>query len=358
MLHLDLFSGIGGFAYAADQVFGDVEHIFCDNEPFSQAVLRKHWPEAYVYGDIKEITADSHGKGLQGENPAKSGGKPWAGERIDLVTGGFPCQPFSAAGLRRGTADDRHLWPEMLRVIRLTEPEWVIAENVGGILSWNGGLVFEQVCADLEAAGYAVQPFVIPAVAVNAPHRRDRVWFVAHAQRGADRGTPREDGSPAQEERLQEWHQVGQPGQSGSVHATDTTGDRRQRAGQVVEEKGRQSGFQQDRELARGFERSHSVATDTGRIDGNSGRRSEIRSEEQESRQPNFERGSTGWSRDWIEVATELCSVDDGLPAELDGLKLSKSQHRKEQLKAYGNAIVPQVAMQIMEAIKGGTISQ
>lgn len=159
MRHLDLFSGIGGFAYAVDQVFGDVTHTFCDNEPFAQKVIKRHWPESKIYGDIREIKA----------------------EKAEIVTGGFPCQPFShASSGRRGREDNRYLWPEMLRVIQLSQPAWVIAENVGGILTIEDGLVFEQVCLDLEANGYEVQPFIIPAVAVNAPHRRDRVWFVAY----------------------------------------------------------------------------------------------------------------------------------------------------------------------------------
>lgn len=159
MKHLDLFSGIGGFAYAADQVWDNVEHVFCDNDKFCQQVITKHWPEAKQYNDIQEITE----------------------EQADIITGGFPCQPFSQAGLRRGTADDRYLWPEMLRVIQLAQPAWVIAENVRGLLSHLDGMVLEQVCLDLEAAGYEVQPLIIPAAAVNAPHRRDRIWFVAYS---------------------------------------------------------------------------------------------------------------------------------------------------------------------------------
>lgn len=159
MKHLDLFSGIGGFSYAADQVWENVEHTFCDIDKFCNKVIRKHWPEAKIYEDIRTITTE---------------------EYFDLLTGGFPCQPFSVSGRKLGTEDDRYLWPEMLRVIRLTSPQWIIGENVGGLVTWNNGLVFERVCLDLEDAGYAVQPFVIPACAVQAPHRRDRIWFVAN----------------------------------------------------------------------------------------------------------------------------------------------------------------------------------
>lgn len=160
MIHLDLFSGIGGFAYAADQVWDDVEHIFCDNNKFCQQVIDKHWKGSKIYDDIRDIKEES----------------------ADIVTGGFPCQPFSQAGKRRGTEDDRHLWPEMYRVIKLTKPRWVVAENVPGLINIQEGVVFEQVCADLEAEGYEVQPFIIPAVAVNAPHKRDRLWIIAHAE--------------------------------------------------------------------------------------------------------------------------------------------------------------------------------
>lgn len=128
MKHLDLFSGIGGFALAVEAVWPDAVHEFCDIEPFSRAILKKHWPHATIHEDIKTLRP----------GPA------------DIVTGGFPCQPFSAAGLRRGKEDDRHLWPEMLRVIRASAPEWVVGENVGGLLTWNGGMVLDEVCADLE----------------------------------------------------------------------------------------------------------------------------------------------------------------------------------------------------------------
>jgi DNA (cytosine-5)-methyltransferase 1 len=158
MVHLDLFSGIGGFSLAVDRVWPNSTHIFCDNDLFCQSVLKKHWPNSTIYGDIKQL------------NP----------ETADIVTGGFPCQPFSAAGRRRGTEDDRYLWPEMLRVIRLAKPAWVIGENVGGLTNWNNGMVLERVCTDLEDENYSVQPFIIPACAVQAPHRRDRIWIVAH----------------------------------------------------------------------------------------------------------------------------------------------------------------------------------
>lgn len=162
MTHASLFSGIGGFDLAAEWA-GWTNAFNCEIDPFCQKILKYHFPNAEQYGDIK--TTDF---------------TIWRG-RIDILTGGFPCQPFSLAGKRKGTEDDRYLWPTMLGVIRTVRPRWVVGENVLGIVNWSEGMVFEQVCADLEAEGYEVQPFAIPACGVGAFHRRFRVWFVAHA---------------------------------------------------------------------------------------------------------------------------------------------------------------------------------
>jgi DNA (cytosine-5)-methyltransferase 1 len=270
MKHIDLFSGIGGFAYAIDTVWENVEHIFCDNEPFSQQVLRKHWPNAPIFGDIRTLTTDPDKLGrVHGEPQIEptEGRYKTLGQFISsseppfILTGGFPCQPFSAAGKRKGTADDRHLWPEMLRIIQEVSPRWIVGENVGGLVNWSGGLVFEQVQADLENEGYEVQSFILPAVAVNAPHRRDRIWIVANRRQQYE---PRND---------------------------------------------------------EGMETSKTERT---------------------SRIIPAER-SNSWNQNWLEVATRLCRVDDGLPPPLD---------RNKRLKALGNAIVPQVAIEIMKAIK------
>ena len=156
--HLDLFSGIGGFALAA-KWNGYRTVGFCDNEPYAQAVLKKHWPNVPCHKDIREVR-----------------GELYTG--VTLLTGGFPCQPFSVAGKQRGKDDNRYLWPEMLRVIQEARPTWIIGENVAGIVN----LALDQVCADLEGQGYEVEPIIIPACAVDAPHRRDRVWIVGHSK--------------------------------------------------------------------------------------------------------------------------------------------------------------------------------
>lgn len=293
MRHLDLFSGIGGFALAVDAVWPGAEHIFCDNDPFCQAILKKHWPQSKIYGDIRSLT-----------NTTDAGSKEMRQRREDeifLLTGGFPCQPFSHAGKRKGTNDDRHLWPEMRRVIQEFSPRFVVAENVRGLLSIDGGMVFEQVCLDLEAIGYEVQPFVIPACAVNAPHRRDRIWFVAR--------NTKHDGRNGTED--------GESGGTGSNSDTEGQKEIRKSAGSALPR--------------------HAFTDCTY----SSGERFNARQGEMQSRR-------SPWEQDWPTVATRLCTLDDGLP---NGLARPRGW-RNAAIKAAGNAIVPQVAIEILKTIK------
>lgn len=174
MKHGSLFSGIGGFDLAAEWM--GWENVFhCEWNEFGQRILKYYWPKAKSYNDITKTDFTPH-RGT-----------------IDILSGGFPCQPYSQAGKRLGTEDERHLWPEMLRAIREIQPRYVVGENVSGLVNWSGGLVFEEVQTNLENEGYEVQAFILPACAVNAPHRRDRVWFVAHAN-GSTTGPPRTSG--------------------------------------------------------------------------------------------------------------------------------------------------------------------
>lgn len=285
MRHLSLFSGIGGFDLAAEWVgFANIAQIEIDQ--FCRQVLKKNFPNTKQYEDIKTFPAEQY-----------SGA-------IDIITGGFPCQPFSAAGKRKGSNDDRHLWPEMLRIIQIIKPTWVIAENVRGLLNIEQGMVFEQACIDLEAAGYEVQPFLIPALGVNAPHKRERVWIIAHSDQDTNR---RESEQVREEEGIQ--------GVSGEALESRMLS----RANQDV---------------------TNPKCT---------GYKGEINKERQDSRRDSW---LGQWTRDWHEVAAELCSVDDGLSVELGKFKLSKTGHKNAQIKAYGNAIVPQIAYQIFKSLK------
>lgn len=328
--HYDLFAGIGGFSLALEEVFykAKINHIFCEWEHFPSAVLKKHWPNGIFYGDIADLVADTERTGLH--KPEKSRGSQEGEterrlpqhERLDItsagirgearsdknetltiLTGGFPCQPFSHAGRRKGTADDRYQWPNMFRVIQNVKPDWVIAENVRGLVTWNDGMVLEQVCVDLESEGYEVQPFIIPACAVNAPHRRDRVWIIAHCANSRTKGLQKQEISPddptnTSSERLRGWSLRGC----------------------------------QDREW---------------QMDEDERQRAEVRGQNQG-------RSRRDWNQDWREVAASTCNarMDDGLPREVDGVSYSFAKWRNESIKAYGNAIVPQVAMEIFRAIK------
>jgi len=164
---IDLFSGIGGFSLGLEATGGFETVQFVENNEWCQKVLAKNFPGVPITGDIRNYEGQ---------------------EQADVVVGGFPCQPFSVAGKRKGTEDDRHLWPEMLRVIKASKPRFVIGENVRNLTSIENGMVFEQVCVDLENEGYEVQSFVIPASAVNAPHQRYRVWIVAYSDSKLCRG--------------------------------------------------------------------------------------------------------------------------------------------------------------------------
>jgi len=161
--HLDLFSGIGGFSLGLEAT-GEFETVaFCDYDPFCQKVLRKHWENVPIYGDIKELTYEK----------LKANGI----NNIDIITGGYPCQPFSVAGNKKGEQDPRHLWPEYFRLVQECRPTWVIGENVGGHIK----LGLDTVLKDLESEGYSARTFSISASSIGANHKRERVWIVANS---------------------------------------------------------------------------------------------------------------------------------------------------------------------------------
>jgi DNA (cytosine-5)-methyltransferase 1 len=160
--HMDLFSGIAGFAIAARNV-GWQTVGFCEIDPYCQKVLKKHWPDVPIYDDIRELSGEQIGS-------------------VDVISGGYPCQPFSVAGERRGEEDDRHLWPEFARIIRETKPAYVVCENVAGHISMG----LDEVLSDLEGLGYTTETFVIPACAVGAFHRRDRIWVIAYSNSNSE----------------------------------------------------------------------------------------------------------------------------------------------------------------------------
>lgn len=298
MTHGSLFSGIGGFDLAAEWV--GWQNLFnCEIDPFCQTVLKHHFPDAEQFTDIR--TADfARYK-----------------DRLDVLTGGFPCQPFSTAGKRKGTEDDRYLWPEMLGVIRTVRPRWIVGENVYGIVSWSDGLVFKQVCVDLEAEGYEVQPYVLPACGVGAPHQRYRTWFVAHSAGDRDSGRPAE---VRQENGRQVERLLSKPCKSGDLRRnTSGTYSHRLR-------------LRKSEQIAIGGSESPTHLSD------------EIPGWQDFPTQSPVRRGDDGLS-DWL----DFDAVFEGIPTPWR--PKAYNRWRKEAIKAYGNAVVPQVVLQIFETI-------
>jgi len=290
LTHVDLFSGIGGFALAA-QWAGFRTIAFCEIEPFCQEVLKARFGAVADTGNAQtprqrgnggEILSITESMGFDRSYPLLIPDiHAFDGTRFrgaTLLTGGVPCQPASIAGKRKGMADDRWLWPEAIRVLAEVKPAWAIFENPCGILSLEQGVVFEDLLSQMEGEGYEVRPIIIPACAVNAPHRRDRVWIVGHANG----------------KRPQGHGECGECPRERTIGAADS-----------------------DASDSAGAELDRSWRTRTGR------KRS----------------ADNGWDIPWIEVATRLCRVDDGLPRRVD------------RLKALGNAIVPQVAYEIIKEI-------
>lgn len=324
--HGSLFSGIGGFDLAAEWM--GWENIFhCEWMPFPRKVLNHYWPNSISYEDITKTDFSIH----RGS--------------IDILTGGFPCQPYSSAGKRLGKEDERHLWPHMLRAIREIEPTFVVGENVRGLTNWNGGVVFEEVCSELEACGYEVQPLLLPACSVGAPHRRDRVWFVAYSN-GSGNGTEKfrslrqKDGEISRKRTQTIYDAIRSDGNERT--STDSNGSEQTNIqgtnGTTTNQVWGKNESNVFRELC-----SNGMASDSNGI----GLWSE-----------SYRIGKSGFinknsdRNDWENFPTQspICSGDDGIPNQLDGITFSN--WRKESLKGYGNAIVPQVAYQIFKTIE------
>lgn len=300
LVHGSLFSGFDASSVAASWM-GWENAFHCEINPFCNEILKYWFPDSEHYEDI-----------------TKTDFSQWKG-RIDVLTGGFPCQPFSLAGQRKGADDNRYLWPHMFRAIREIRPAWVIGENVAGILTMvqpgketevgsqtslfgednrkrillRQEYVVETICKDLEREGYSVQPLLIPACAVGAPHRRDRVWFIAHC---AD---------------------------------SRTEEVRRERKDKVL---------------------SDGIAPDTycefpsqRMLQGEKGRyKQKIRTESLHSR--------SNWEN--FPTQSPVCRGNDGLPFDVDNLTIPFTKWRQESVKGYGNAIVPQVILEIFKAIE------
>jgi len=334
MKHGSLFSGIGGFDLASEWMGWD--NVFhCEWNPFGQKVLNYYWPKAITYHDITKTDFTIH-RG-----------------RIDIITGGFPCQPYSSAGKRLGKEDSRHLWPEMLRAIREIQPTWIVGENVRGLTNWNGGLVFDEVQAELEAQGYEVTPFLLPACAVNAPHRRDRIWFIAYSSSASKRANElrclrSENGEISGEGSQTIYDATRSNGFEGTSSDSNLFRcDQRIKYDEVNTGEGGVNAFGNiDKGNCNGYDSdSYSIGQirewEQGIID-----------KQRKGRKKRFgQLGNNEFSR-WEKFPTcaPICDGDDGLSNRLDSITFSK--WRNESIKAGGNAVVPQVVYQIFKAIE------
>ncbi len=376
MRHGSLFSGIGGFDLAAEWM--GWENVFhCEWNEFGQKVLKYYWPKAISYHDITKTNFSVH----RGE--------------IDILTGGFPCQPYSSAGKRLGKEDERHLWPEMLRAIREIQPTWVVGENVLGLVNWNGGLVFHEVQTDLEAEGYEVQPYVLPAVSVNAPHRRDRVWFVAYAKNnGLQRNNKFRENIGTEQRSIHEyqektWDEIWSITKRSSLqrNGTDTDLFRNNQCSENGCNKSKQpknSEQSRDRRTSKisGYD-AHGDAPDTesqgsrqqpsedrrwqDRRSDNNGEVQYAPDTDNEGLQGCKVNGGTRGIRqdrnkqlagcispNWSNFPTvsPIYARNDGFSDRLDLTAISEAKWRNESIKASGNAVVPQVVLQIFKAIE------
>jgi DNA (cytosine-5)-methyltransferase 1 len=379
--HGSLFSGIGGSEIAAE-IMGWKNMFHCEINPFGRKILDYWFPNSKSYEDI-----------------TKTNFTEWRG-KINVLTGGFPCQPFSVAGQRKGAEDNRYLWPEMLRAIREIQPDWVVGENVAGILSMvqpgsetalgreeslfgevdrerilhRQEYVVETVCNDLEREGYSVQPVVIPACAVGAPHRRDRVFFIAHRADAGVKGMQRkwEDNilsgrtaSDTDGKRCNNWSDNWQERPicyDQKRYSEENQSERTERkrrtcengsvasysqcsgSGQIQQE------IQSEQPNGHSFDSNGSkrnvAYSDSELLQYRNSGRQEGRKNEKKPIEPPY------CPEDWSRFPTQspVCSRDDGISTRLDGIAFSK--WRQESIKAYGNAIVPQVMYEIFQAIQ------
>tara|TARA_R110002051_G_scaffold323754_1_gene418398 strand:- start:659 stop:1759 length:1101 start_codon:yes stop_codon:yes gene_type:complete len=360
---IDLFSGIGGFSLGLESTGGFETVQFVEYDKWCQKVLAKNFPNVPITGDIKD----------------------YEGQRADVVTGGFPCQPFSVAGKRKGTDDDRHLWPEMLRVIKASKPRFVIGENVRNITSIQDGMVFEQVCTDLENEGYEVQSFIIPASAVEAPHQRYRVWIVAHSDSIRNQSNLRETSREGEGEKISNT-QFSSRGdgrntissasrdekQSTNVEHSKLNGCSSTKIRGSIKETVRQESQGENRTLD--FEGTGSLsetATNVAKTKVSDRYAHEINSEHGKSKAQEILGNRSSLSGESSEQSLEL-----GLGGMVDGLSKRLDRHegfdrepnisrvatgqkdRVNRLKGLGNAIVPQIAHQIGLAILEAELSK
>jgi DNA (cytosine-5)-methyltransferase 1 len=329
--HVDLCSGIGGFALGFEWAELSSPVLFCDIEPWSQKILAKHWPDVPIAEDVKELANDPDGLIPD----------------CDILTAGYPCQPFSVAGQRRGTEDDRHIWPYIFSIIQRKRPSWCVFENVYGHVSMG----LDEVLSDLEGEGYAARPFIVPACAADAPHRRDRVWII-----GRNVGDTKHDGSLTSKIKRSA-EKAGDNKSEGQSEASQSEGASQPRDSASMEGSARADNVayasrlhsngsgehsqQSERQVPQlGDSRgSDNVAySNSAGLQGRQNARDTSQSRAQRDNQ-SARRSERPDGQNW-KPEPAICRVANGIPRRVD------------RLRGLGNAIVPQIAMRIGMTIK------
>ena len=394
---LDLFSGIGGFSLGLESTGGFETIAFVEKDDFCQKVLKKHWPNITIEGDIRNVKGDKY--------------------EADVITGGFPCQPFSVAGKRKGTDDDRYLWDETIRVVRECKPRWFIGENVEGLININNGVVLRQVQTDLEKEGFEVQCLVIPASGVGAWHQRKRIWIMGYSKhngcsstkiKGSNNKT--NDNSEKRKNQTSEFERTSGPTNNGNVRMDVTNTKSIGHRGWSSQEckNGEWSFFQREqegREMGSKIKgcngdvsNSESISSNDGRYGNNSKEKQIQLKAGRENSSTNVSNSNTGFSirenkeiqtrrtsinngsetlsnsnnerlqrldsksiiqeqklglftnkddegrETWWQTQSRICGVPNGVSFELD-------KGRNNRIKSLGNSIVPQIVRQLGFAI-------
>jgi DNA-cytosine methyltransferase len=394
---LDLFSGIGGFSLGLESTGGFETIAFVEKDDFCQKVLKKHWPNTTIEGDIRNVKGDKY--------------------EADIITGGFPCQPFSVAGKRKGTDDDRYLWDETIRVVRECKPRWFIGENVEGLININNGVVLRQVQTDLEKEGFEVQCLVIPASGVGAWHQRKRIWIMGYSKHNGrsstkikGRNDKTNDNSEKRENKTSEFKRTSGPINNGNVRMDATNTESIGHRGWSSQEcKNGEWSFLQGEQKRRkmgseikgcdgNVSNSESISSNDGRYGNNSKEKQIQLKAGRESSSTNVSNSDTRFSigenkeiqtrrtsinngsetlpnsndkrlqglnsesiiqeqklglitnkddegrETWWQTQSRICGVPNGVSFELD-------KARNNRIKSLGNSIVPQIVRQLGFAI-------
>ena len=301
--HVDLCSGIGGFALGFEWAGLSSPVLFCDIEPWSRKILAKHWPDVPIATDVKELANDPDGLVPD----------------CDIITAGYPCQPFSLAGERRGTEDDRHIWPYILSIVKGKRPAWCVFENVYGHVSMG----LDEVLSDLEGEGYAARPFIVPACAADAPHRRDRVWIIA--RNVGDTISSRQSGNHGRRSKQEPANRC--------KDVADTTRLHSNGSGEHT-----QQGQRQEPQLGDSRGTDDVAYSNSAGLQGRQNARDTSQGRAQRNKQ-SARRSERPDGQNWLPEPA-VGRVANGIPRRVD------------RLKGLGNAIVPQIAMQIGLTIK------